>query len=434
VKSFLATALISLALIPTAAFGQSEGTFCTAGIHADGFIDFSLLPPAPPAVPAQPSGPYTYTIPVTGISGLTVQVIIPAGPQGLQAYGVQAGQLSLAAPSATVGFVFSKPVYGVSAIALASGRQSGFSIASSAPSPNATLPPVFSNSVETFNLPIQFYAQPLQEVNLISQTGGMPSTYITIGATDFGLPLLTNVRVQSSSAVSTSLVPKNGLQQWLSSDTIGGPLTAATGWPDSSGNGHDATQNVTSNAPGVVAGDGLYCKPAYAFSNNGYFNFNLPIDGWQEMTVFMVAKSLVNPPANYYASDGAGIFWIENANWGNTFVSPYQSSETFRFGTKQVGNQPVYARPATIGQDFAITRAVHNGATDSLYVNGLLALTQGSKSPVLAGTSGAGYIGRGLNNTTYNGEISEILVYNRVLSANEAASVESYLRNKFGTR
>ena len=66
-------------------------------------------------------------------------------------------------------------------------------------------------------------------------------------------------------------------------------------------------------------------------------------------------------------------------------------------------------------------------------MNGLLALTQGSKSPVLAGTSGAGYIGRGLNNTTYNGEISEILVYNRVLSANEAASVESYLRNKFGT-
>jgi len=33
----------------------------------------------------------------------------------------------------------------------------------------------------------------------------------------------------------------------------------------------------------------------------------------------------------------------------------------------------------------------------------------------------------------FHGEISEILVYNRVLSANEAASVESYLRNKFGT-
>ena len=52
---------------------------------------------------------------------------------------------------------------------------------------------------------------------------------------------------------------------------------------------------------------------------------------------------------------------------------------------------------------------------------------------VMSGTSGDGYIGRGFNNTYFNGEINEILVYNRVLSADEAASVEKYLRNKFGT-
>jgi hypothetical protein len=40
----------------------------------------------------------------------------------------------------------------------------------------------------------------------------------------------------------------------------------------------------------------------------------------------------------------------------------------------------------------------------------------------------------GLNNTYFNGEISEILVYNRILTADETATVESYLRNKFGTR
>ena len=432
-KSSLALALLSLTFIPNAVFGQTEGTFCTAGIHPNGYIDFSLLPPAPAAVPGQTSGPFTYMIPVTGISGLTVQVTIPAGPTGEQAYGVFGGTLALATPNSVVGFVFNKPVYGVSAIGQASGRQAGFSIASSPPSTTNTVPVAFENSVGTFNLSVEFYGQPLQEVNLRSQSGGFTTTYISAGATDYGLPSINNVRVQSGPAVSTSLVPKNGLQQWLSSDTIVGPLTQATLWPDSSGNGHDATQNVISNVPAEIAGDGNYCKPAYAFSNNGFFNFNLPINGWQQMTVFMVAKSYMNPPAGYYASNGAGIFWIENANWGNTFVSPYQSSETFRFGTEQTNNQPIYTRPATIGQDFSITRAVHDGATDSLYVNGLLALTQGSKSAVLAGTSGAGYIGRGLNNTTYNGEISEILVYNRVLSANEAASVESYLRNKFGT-
>ena len=91
-------------------------------------------------------------------------------------------------------------------------------------------------------------------------------------------------------------------------------------------------------------------------------------------------------------------------------------------------------RHRTIGQDFTVTRAVHDNSTDSLYVDGLLVLRQGNKLPVLAGTSGAGYLGRGTNNTYYSGEISEVLVYNRVLTVEEAASVESYLRNKFGTR
>jgi hypothetical protein len=48
--------------------------------------------------------------------------------------------------------------------------------------------------------------------------------------------------------------------------------------------------------------------------------------------------------------------------------------------------------------------------------------------------TGAGTIGEGINNKYFNGEISEILVYNRVLSNQEATRVESYLRNKYGTQ
>jgi hypothetical protein len=77
---------------------------------------------------------------------------------------------------------------------------------------------------------------------------------------------------------------------------------------------------------------------------------------------------------------------------------------------------------------------VHDKSVDSLYVDGIQVLSEENKQPVLAGTSGAAYLGRGIDNTYFNGEISEVLIYNRVLSVNEAASVESYLRNKFGTR
>jgi hypothetical protein len=225
------------------------------------------------------------------------------------------------------------------------------------------------------------------------------------------------------------------LQQWLRSESAPSQFAGSVSvWPDESGNGHDATQTVQANQPSGVQEDGNACKSAFEFFANRFFNFNLPIDGWSQMTVFLVAKSAVDPLSGTYPSEAAAIFWNENASWGNTFVTPYQADVAFRFGTTQANNQPVYTRPVAIGQDFTITRAVHNGSNDSLYVNGLLALSQGNKSSVLNGTTGAGFIGQGFNNTFFNGEISEILVYNRVLSANEAASVESYLRNKFGTK
>jgi hypothetical protein len=151
------------------------------------------------------------------------------------------------------------------------------------------------------------------------------------------------------------------------------------------------------------------------------------------MTIFLVGRSLQDPPAGSYASMASAIMWNESAPWGNTFLSPYQQNVPFRFGTTQVGNQPVYVRPATIGQDFTVTRAVHDGTTDSLYVDGIHVFSEQNKVPALSGTTGSGYIGRGINNTYFNGEISEILVYDRVLTADETAVVEKYLRNKFGT-
>jgi hypothetical protein len=87
-----------------------------------------------------------------------------------------------------------------------------------------------------------------------------------------------------------------------------------------------------------------------------------------------------------------------------------------------------------IGGDFTITRAVHNHETDSLYVNGIKVLSQNGNLAALGGVTGAGTIGAGINGTYYNGEIGEILVYNRVLSVQEAEQVESYLRNKYGTQ
>jgi hypothetical protein len=443
VRRYFANTFLSLVFVSTMASAQTNGSpFCNAGLRPNGYIDFAGLPTAPnfsssgegPA----PSAAFTATLPVTGVAGLTVQVTIPslqsqeAGP----IYSFANGTLTLNGLPATSGELlvlqFSSPVTGLGLVADSVGRGSDFTLQTDAP---GQVPPSFQNTADNFSIVPYFYSIPLQQVNLLNPQGGFTTAYVLFAGGDFGLPSISNPRVQSAAASFTNMVPKEGLQQWLTSESVQSPFTGnATSWPDQSGNGHDTTQTIPANQPGQVQGDGNACQPAFSFTGNQYFNFNLPIDGWEQMTIFLVGKSSANPPPGSYPSDAAAIFWNENAYWGNTFVSPYQTSETFRFGTTQAGNQPVYSRPVTIGQDFTITRAVHNGGTDSLYVDGLLALRQGNKLPVLSGTTGVGYIGRSSNNTYFNGEISEILVYNRVLSPDEAASVESYLRNKFGTK
>ena len=434
-RNYLLPILFLSTSIPALTFGQTTAPFCSAGIQANGYVDLGQLPAAPnfPAGGGT-SAPVTVTLPVTSVPGLTVQVTIPAiqstsaGP----AYAAGAGTLTLegtSVPGYVLMLQFSKPVAAVSEAGSASGRGASFSL-SNAPTSNPNSPLGFDNSVSQYTLAPYFFSQTLQYV-ATDTTQGFTTAYAYSSGP---FPSVANIRVQSVQTASRTAVPANGLQLWYKSDTIPNPMAYTNHvWPDSSGNSHDASYTGTGAGPSPNQMVGNNCQRSYTFSTDNYFNFNLPIDGWQQMTVFMVAAAGIDPPAGNYPSYSAAIFWNENAYWGNTFVSPYQTSENFRFGTEQVNNQPIYTRPFTVGQDLTITRAVHNNTTDTLYVNSLLALQQGSKSAVLAGTSGDAYLGRGYNNTYYSGEISEVLVYNRVLSADEAASVESYLRNKFGT-
>lgn len=430
------------ACFTTAALSQNYSPVCNAGIHADGYIDFSGLPPAPisPAGPGAPppSAPITATMPVLGIPGLTVQVTIPSltpSSSGSTLYSVGSGTLDFGSNPSSGGYVqfeFNRPVNGVSLEGNAGSRGASFSLVTNEATGKGTLSgpgPNFQNSTDVETLGYYHFNTLLQAVGNISEA------FVYFPYASYGSPSITNMRVQSQLSSDTAMVPQEGLEQWLMSDSASDPYAGtAPSWPDQSGKGHDATQTSFANQPFQTAFSGQNCRGGFIFSQNRYFNFNLPIDGWEQMTVFMVAKTFANPAAGSYASQSAAILWNENALWGNTFVTPLQTAVPFRFGTEQAGNQPIYTRPTITGQDFTVTRAVHDKSVDSLYVDGIQVLSQENKQPVLAGTSGAAYLGRGINNTYFNGQISEVLIYNRVLSVNEAASVESYLRDKFGTR
>jgi Concanavalin A-like lectin/glucanases superfamily len=450
---YSAPTLIALFLVThITAHGQPGGLYCASGLHPDGYIDFSGLPPAPTIPgPGIPSPPVTAILPVKDVPGLTVSITIPAlvvevpltqGP----AYSVNGGTLQLnGLPNAgnfstVLTLTFNQPIAG---IGLNAGNLSGrllytYNLQVGTFSTTANAPPFSTTaSGNTFEI----FAPRTANLQMVALDTTFQTATVQFGASlleDFRGVTLSNIRVQSTSAPDpASSIPTNGLQQWLRADkatTSPLPPFSATGpWQDQSGNGHDATP-TPGHEPTLTA-DGHTCQAAWFFNGSSSFDFNLPIAGLTEMTVFLVANSAKDPPDGSYFSESAAILWTEDASWGNTFVSPYQTHLYARFGTTQVGNNLSYIRPGGgIGQDFTITRAVHNNGTDQLYVNGLRVFSQRGKLAALSGVTGAGTIGEGTNNTYFNGEISEILVYNRVLSNQEAAQVESYLRNKYGTQ
>jgi hypothetical protein len=435
-----------LTVFSTEAFAQFNlYPSCNAGLHPDGFVDFSGLPLAPnfpgPAagLTTGPSTPFTATLSVQGVSGLTVEVTIPSlksisgGPGPI--YQITNGALVLNGyplEGQLISFQFGGAIAGIGVIANSLSRDTSYVLLIDAP-PTGETPPNFQNASSTDVLGYHYLSTPLMAV--VSSGGSFQSASINYVGDDSTNPSLANLRVQSSAASYINLVPKDGLEQWLMSESAGTPfLGTATSWPDQSGQNHDAIQTTAAYQPARVEADGNTCFGAYSFSGSQYFDFDLPIDGWQEMTIFMVAKASVNPAAGSRPSQASAIFWNENAPEGSTFLTPYQNDVSFSFGTTQGSNEEVFVRPLPIGQDFTITRAVHNGANDALYIDGLLALTKPNKLPVLSGTRGKAYIGRGSHGSYFNGEIAEILVYDRVLLPEEAAGVEFYLRTKFGTR
>lgn len=223
---------------------------------------------------------------------------------------------------------------------------------------------------------------------------------------------------------------------WLRADRVNisnGPVIAlgtVLNWPDQSGNGSNAVPPSSSDGP-MSFKDGPNCKPIISFNPGQKLTFNLPINGWTGMTVLLASQVYANAGAS---GTNQALLWNQTAPGGTTYFTPSQTHTYFQFGTTQANNQQSYAPPFDIGGDFSITTAMHNGTTDSLYVNGLLVLQQSGKLPSIAGASATASIGAGLGNTFFTGNIGEILVYDRALSTQERETIEHYLATKYGVK
>jgi hypothetical protein len=438
-KVGVSCSILVFGLFPVAAQISPEVSFCPAGVQADGFIDFSKLPQAPT------SGSVEATIPVSGVGDLSATFKIPssASPAIVNpaSYSVRNSTVLSLGFDVNPTIVFSHPVRGVSVTLQTTGRLGHhFQMAAySSTGDISVVPPQAAVDSSGWDYPVsQFSTSPLQirstSANLIAIVFRFDSS-----PEEYSSYQLVNLRVESGLGPDPSIqVPTQGLKEWLRADRlkIEGPVSVFSStsvgnvaiWPDQSGHGSDAVPVNSSSSPTPLL-DGPTCTPVVSFNGTQWLKFNLPINGWSGMTVFLAGAASAEP-AGWWESQA--VFWDETLPWGTTFFTLSQTAVSFRFGTTQVGNQSIYVRPANIGGDLSITTAIHNNDVDSLYVNGVLVLQQDSKYSAISGTVPTATIGAGLNNTFFKGKIGEILIYDRALSQSEREIVERYLKTKYG--
>jgi hypothetical protein len=442
-----ATAVAQIVPIPPA----PPTSPCPNGLQPDGFIDWSGLPAAPVLSANGPTRPVTATLPVTGVPGLTASVTIPAlslppdGATGKPAYTVLGDKLHLngldANGNTNISISFSKPVRGVSAEANSVGEfpftaslSAGgpISIGSVAGTDSFTFAPSWGDNFYPVGAPVQVRITEVP-VSTISMNLSTP-----LGIHGYDEADWTNVRIESGTAPDLAQgVPSDGLSLWLASDTVvNGKINNSQTWYDQSPVGQDASI-ASAPYPQPAPFFGTYsastCRPVYSFTGNEYLNFQRTISGWNQMTILLVAKA-DQTPATLYTSQNAAIFWQENQSWGNTYLSPYAGYVTWRFGTTKTNTDHIYQRPATTGGDLDITMSVHDGGTESLWINGERVQQFSGNLPALGGTTGAAVLGEGLSGTPFNGRMAEVMVWNRTLTDAERVAVDAYLKTKYGIR
>jgi hypothetical protein len=429
---FAVLRLVLLVFSSAFVFAQFPVPFCNAGVQPDGFVDWTKLPPAPT------SGAVNFTIPVKGVANLFATFQIPAPSQSLYPptyYQVQNPATLQLDVGVNPTITFNRPVRGISATFQASGRfehtftitaynYSGGMLTTNAGPAVAQVDSSGYTLIAVATSPLQIRSNSTDLLSASFQFSGDSDEYSSYQ--------LINLQVESG-ADPAAKVPLTGLREWLRADHVNAHLLGedfgvVDSWPDQSGHGSDAFPPTSAAAPAVGI-DGPYCTAVVSFDFQNQLNFNLPINGWTGMTVFLASQSYADAGGWW---ENQPLIWGETEPWGSTFFTPSQTNAFFRFGTTQVNNQPVYARPVDIGGSFTVTTAVRDGNTDSLFTNGVLALQQQGKHPAIAGTTPSATIAAGLLNTFFTGNIGEILIYDRALSGTERETVEHYLISKFG--
>lgn len=193
--------------------------------------------------------------------------------------------------------------------------------------------------------------------------------------------------------------------------------TKVSQWNDLSGRGNHCTQGTDANRP-TVQSSAINGLPTIAFTNPQTLLHSLRVQA--PSTIVVVAKSAANPGVNY------GSIGSWSAGLGGIFVFGVASGFN-QWGVYANGNALSGASLNAFKRCVAVIRAAND---IDLRTNGSsVTSTSGTTLYVVTSQIGAGFTD---GTQCLEGEIAEIIVFNRALLATECQRLEGYLAVQYG--
>jgi hypothetical protein len=254
-----------------------------------------------------------------------------------------------------------------------------------------------------------------------------------INAAFFALAVVSILSVEAQAATKPPVPPTDGLALWLKADV--GLAADGSSWTDQSGNGHDATA-LAGQAPTVVPG-GLNGHPVAVFNGGQAMAIAGSVLSSQQFTVIVVATDM-GAPGHFFQetisnwdganSDTSVFLGTTEDPKGKKFVDRVRFTDAI--GGADQGQQGV----GTISKPTSVSVLTGESlATDGqVYLATKLEYALGNAIPA-RDLSTAWYIGEqgSFSGEYWNGDIAEILVYNRVLTTKEFKATVAYLHKKW---
>ncbi|RYY98470.1 MAG: hypothetical protein EOO11_07980, partial [Chitinophagaceae bacterium] len=251
-----------------------------------------------------------------------------------------------------------------------------------------------------------------------------------------------------ASAFSQAPNTISGLRLWLdATDVYGNGSTPANGsavttWVDKSGNGSNAIATGTTNP--VYRASAIGWAGTIAFNRTQLVEAGFTVPGLDiraaanpDVTIFTVYRQGSTPDLGQQAvwgNDNGGWdrFFFSRLNGNDGAVSRGQTASPFTVDLPGAGT-PGLVRLLTTVYDGNVSGGVNNGTANgsAVYFNGQLVATTTDYTDASSAQSSF-RIGFDGDDNFFQGEIAELIVYNRILTVCEIQSVNSYLGTKYG--